>query len=134
MGSAPSPSRSEAAAPTCASASPVRVDLTFPEPALEPDWIARLLLSRLEQAARLRAATADEPRVAAIGLVFDRLSDPTVRQLPAFEVQAARWEELRWSLERMRVRFGEGRLWRAVHDRPQAAIPEQRVRLVEIGQ
>src|SRR5918999_526390 len=109
-------------------AAPLRVELTFPEPALEPDWIARLLLSRLEQAARRRGATAaEEPRVGGIGLVFDRLSDPSVRQLPAFEVQAARWEELRWSLERMRARFGEGRLWRAIHDRPQAAIPEQRV-------
>jgi hypothetical protein len=53
--------------------------------------------------------------------------------LPAFEVRAGRWEELRWSLERMRHRFGEGRLWRAVLDRPAAALPEQQSRLVDIG-
>jgi nucleotidyltransferase/DNA polymerase involved in DNA repair len=116
-------------------AAPLRVQIAFPEPALEPDWIARLLLSRLEHAARARGATdAEEPQVGAIGLIFDRLSDPGARQLPAFEIQAGRWEELRWSLERMRVRFGDGRLWRAVHDRPAAALPEQRARLIDIGQ
>ncbi|MDP9244029.1 MAG: hypothetical protein M3O77_02975, partial [Chloroflexota bacterium] len=97
-----------------------------------PDWIARLLLSRMEAAARLRAAE-EEPRVVGIGLVFDRLADPASRQLPAFEAQAGRWEELRWSLERMRARFGEGRLWRAVHQRPTAALPEHRSHLVDIG-
>ncbi len=30
------------------------VELAFPEPALEPDWIARLLIGRLEQATRAR--------------------------------------------------------------------------------
>ena len=30
----------------------LRVELAFPEPALEPDWIARLLIGRLEQATR----------------------------------------------------------------------------------
>ena len=152
----------------------------FPQPALEPDWIARLLLSRLEAAARLRScrpagltekkalASASgwpsvaaggnvrersgptvavrsapgqfqpdeevaEPRVIAMRLALDRLSDPATRQLPAFEARAARWEELRWSLERMRHRFGEGRLWRATVDRPTAALPEHRSRLVDIG-
>jgi nucleotidyltransferase/DNA polymerase involved in DNA repair len=108
------------------------VEQTFPEPALEPDWIARLLLSRTEAAGRLRMAE-EEPRVVGIGLAFDRLADPASRQLPAFEAQAGRWEELRWSLERMRARFGEGRLWRAAHDRPTAALPEHRSRLVDIG-
>ncbi len=108
------------------------VEQTFPEPALEPDWIARLLLSRMEAAARLRT-TEEEPRVVGIGLVFDRLSDPSSRQLPAFEAQAGRWEELRWSLERMRARFGEGRLWRAIHERPTATLPEHQSHLVDIG-
>ena len=108
------------------------VEQTFPEPALEPDWIARLLLSRTEAAGRLRMAE-EEPRVVGIGLAFDRLADPAGRQLPAFEAQAGRWEELRWSLERMRARFGEGRLWRAVHERPTAALPEHRSHLVDIG-
>lgn len=159
----------------------LRVAQPFPQPALEPDWIARLLLSRVEAAARLRSCRpaeltdkngpnsarpsssvapernsrprrdpnfavssgreqpADdpeedtEPRVASVRLTFDRLSDPAVTQLPAFEAQAARWEELRWSLERIRHRFGEGRLWRAVVDRPMAALPEHRSRLVDIG-
>ncbi len=164
----------------------LRVAQPFPQPALEPDWIARLLLSRLEAAARSRfssytngnrdndvpapdpnqepaqisvAGRADrqerpsvpvitntthiwqepweepppEPRVTAVSLAFDRLSDPAARQLPAFEVRAGRWEELRWSLERIRHRFGEGRLWRATEERPQAALPEQRSRLVDIG-
>ena len=120
----------------------------FPQPALEPDWIARLLLSRLEAAARLRLPKVAvspapgqsqpeeevaEPRVVAMRLALDRLSDPSTSQLPAFEARAARWEELRWSLERMRHRFGEGRLWRATADRPTAALPEHRSQLVDIG-
>ncbi len=157
----------------------LRVAQPFPQPALEPDWIARLLLSRVEAAARSRScrgpeltaklgpngtaawlpvAPADnfrpsrgtnlavssaggqlpeeepsEPRVAALTLAFDRLSDPATHQMPAFEARAGRWEELRWSLERIRHRFGDGRLWRAVAERPNAALPEHRSRLVDIG-
>jgi hypothetical protein len=136
----------------------LRVAQPFPQPALEPDWIARLLLSRLEAEARRRTArfsphahhagvTAhnasmwqgsapddrNEPRVAGLALAFDRLSDPSTSQLPAFEARAGRWEELRWSLERIRHRFGPGRLWRATIDRPTAALPEHRSRLVDIG-
>ena len=110
----------------------LRVAQPFPQPALEPDWIARLLLSRLEAAARGRAME-EEPRVASVHLAFDRLADPAARQLSAFEARAGRWEELRWSLERIRHRFGEGRLWRATVDRPTAALPEDRSRLVDIG-
>jgi nucleotidyltransferase/DNA polymerase involved in DNA repair len=110
----------------------LRVELAFPAPALEPDWIARLLIGRMEALSRDRRF-AEEPRVTAIGLVFDRLADPASRQLPAFEAQAGRWEELRWSLERLAARFGEGRLWRAVHDRPTASLAERRTRLVDIG-
>jgi hypothetical protein len=177
----------------------LRVAQAFPQPALEPDWIARLLLSRLEAAARARrhgagaaklpdtthgglarvapsrsgrsgtqylrnsvafnaaddirtadhspettvvgtwqepaSAAADEhpePRIASVHLAFDRLSDPASRQLPAFEARAGRWEELRWSLERIRHRFGEGRLWRASVDRPHAALSEDRWRLLEL--
>jgi hypothetical protein len=175
----------------------LRVAQPFPQPALEPDWIARLLLSRLEAAARARSrkpipsdgttgavrhrsevgptdsgypnlgksvsprpstgpggtrssssgtvsarwqepdAAEDEhnePRVGSVLLAFDRLSDPDSRQLSAFEARAGRWEELRWSLERIRHRFGEGRLWRADVDRPTASLPEHRSRLVDIGQ
>jgi hypothetical protein len=120
----------------------IRVAQPFPQPALEPDWIARLLLSRLEAAGRARSCrgaerpdeeNADEPRVASVHLAFDRLADPASRQLPAFEVRAGRWEELRWSLERIRHRFGSGRLWRASVERPYAALPEHRSRLVDIG-
>jgi nucleotidyltransferase/DNA polymerase involved in DNA repair len=120
-------------------APPVRIELAFPQPALEPDWIARLLLSRLEAAARGSSQAGgdgeeqDEPRIVRIGLAFDRLSDPQSRQLAAFEPQAGRWEELRWSLERVRARFGDGRLWRAEHIRPNASLAEQRSRLVDIG-
>ncbi len=107
----------------------------FPQPALEPDWIARLLLSRLESAARARNGPADEePRIVSVRLAFDRLSDPASRQLRVFEARAGRWEELRWSLERIRHRFGSGRLWQAVVDRPNASLPEDRSRLVDIGQ
>jgi nucleotidyltransferase/DNA polymerase involved in DNA repair len=113
----------------------LRVMQLFPQPALEPDWIARLLLSRVEAAARARAgAAAEEPRIASVHLAFDRLADPATRQLPAFEARAARWEELRWSLERIRHRFGGGRLWRAVSDRPTAALPEHRFRLAELDE
>jgi hypothetical protein len=158
----------------------LRVAQPFPQPALEPDWIARLLLSRLEAAVRSRSCPqvkptdtmarnpavawpsvavpgngrtgigsrlsvgpaggqpaasddGDEPRVASVHLAFDRLTDPAARQLPAFEAQAGRWEELRWSLERIRHRFGEGRLWRTRVERPMAALPEHRSRLVDIG-
>jgi nucleotidyltransferase/DNA polymerase involved in DNA repair len=113
----------------------LRVELILPAPALEPDWIARLLIGRLEQVARTRRlrAEAEEPRVATIGLTFDRLADPASRQMPAFEAAAGRWEELRWSLERLTARFGEGRLWRAVHDRPAASLADRRSRLVDIG-
>ncbi|MGH2456285.1 MAG: hypothetical protein ACRDHD_08525, partial [Candidatus Limnocylindria bacterium] len=110
----------------------LEVSLAFPAPALEPDWIARLLMGRMESAARDRRME-EEPRVAGIGLTLDRLADPAARQLPAFEAQAGRWEELRWSLERLAARFGEGRLWRAVHDRPTAALAERRWRVVDIG-
>lgn len=110
----------------------LRVELAFPEPALEPDWIARLLIGRLEQATRARQATEEEPRIVAIGLAFDRLADPTARQLPAFEARVGRWEELRWSLERLTMRFGEGRLWRASHDRPSASLAEHRSSLVKL--
>jgi len=173
----------------------IRVAQPFPQPALEPDWIARLLLSRVEAAARARSGVSfpsegttsavsqlptawkvgsptlnlgksvtqepggernwpsnlangtggaiwqnlegpddtPEPRVASVHLALDRLSDPATRQLPAFEVRAGRWEELRWSLERIRHRFGSGRLWRATVERPNAALPEHRSRLVDIG-
>ncbi len=114
------------------------VTLSLPEPSTDPDWITRLLLARLE--AQVRGASAgvheddgDEPRITALTLVLDRLTNPAARQLPAFEPQAGRWEELRWSLERVSARFGEGRLWRAVADRPNAALPERQARLVEIG-
>ena len=112
----------------------LRVELAFPEPALEPDWIARLLIGRLEQATRARHTqqAEEEPRIVAIGLVFDRLADPSARQLPAFEAQVGRWEELRWALDRLTMRFGEGRLWRASHDRPTASLAEHRARLVEL--
>ena len=113
----------------------VRVEVVLPQPALEPEWIARLLIGRLE--ATLREASvaedAEERRIAALRLTFDRLSDPWARQLPAFEPQAARWEELRWSLERIRSRFGPGRLRRAVHERPMAALAERQSRVVDIG-
>ncbi len=110
----------------------LEVSLAFPAPALEPDWIARLLIGRLEAVARNRRME-EEPRVTALVLVLDRLSDPASRQLPAFEAQAGRWEELRWSLERLATRFGEGRLWRAELDRPTASLAEQRSRLIDIG-
>ena len=111
----------------------LRVELAFPEPALEPDWIARLLIGRLEQATRARhSQQEEEPRIVAIGLVFDRLADPAARQLPAFEARVGRWEELRWSLERLTMRFGEGRLWRASHDRPTASLAEHRSSLVKL--
>ncbi|MGZ6256479.1 MAG: DinB/UmuC family translesion DNA polymerase, partial [Candidatus Limnocylindria bacterium] len=111
----------------------LRVELAFPEPALEPDWIARLLIGRLEQATRARQLQQEEePRIVAIGLAFDRLADPAARQLPAFEARVGRWEELRWSLERLTMRFGEGRLWRAVHDRPSASLAEHRSSLVKL--
>ena len=68
----------------------LRVAQPFPQPALEPDWIARLLLSRLEAAARARFPSDEdhEPRVASVLLAFDRLSDP--RQPPAAGVRGAR--------------------------------------------
>jgi hypothetical protein len=113
-------------------APPLRVELPFPEPVLEPDWIARLLIGRLEQATRARQPTEEEPRIVAIGLAFDQLADPAARQLPAFEARVGRWEELRWSLDRLTMRFGEGRLLRASHDRPSASLAEHRAGLVEL--
>jgi hypothetical protein len=170
----------------------LEVTQLFPQPALEPDWIARLLLSRVEAAARARAPVSyanhdrlgrrigtyrsefgewnlrrafpsedsersraiapspealtigrwqerhleepAEPRVASVTLAFDRLTDPATRQLPVFEARAGRWEELRWSLERIRHRFGDGRLWRAISERPTATLPEHRSRLAEIDE
>ena len=109
----------------------IAIEVILPQPALEPEWIARLLVARLEAA--VRGASDDVPRITLLRLVFDRLSDPWARQLPVFEPQAGRWEELRWSLERMRSRFGPGRLWRAVPERPYAALAESQARFVDIG-
>ncbi|MEO8511361.1 MAG: hypothetical protein ABI534_08970 [Chloroflexota bacterium] len=164
-------------------APPLTVPLAFPEPALEPDWITRLLLSRVEIAARTRSLSdrrqvslgqpqaheravsghsylsksmhsgtdqpskrrmpsigresgqehTEEPRITGIGLMFDRLATPAGRQLAALDPQVGRWEELRWALERMRSRFGEGRLWRAEVPRPSASLSERRARVVDIG-
>jgi hypothetical protein len=115
------------------SAPPLTVHLALPEPSTDPDWIARLLLARLEAQVRGKAGEEDEVRITSLTLVLDRLTNPAARQLPAFEPQAGRWEELRWSVERIGARFGDGRLWRAVVDRPMAAFPEHQARLVEIG-
>lgn len=115
----------------------ISVAQPFPQPALEPDWIARLLLTRLEAAARARGDAGeerDEPRIASVRLTLDRLADPATRQLPAFEAQAGRWEELRWSVERIRHRFGDGRLWQAVTERPSASLVEHRHRLRELNE
>jgi hypothetical protein len=114
-------------------ATPLPVELTLPEPSTDPDWITRLLLARLEAQVRGSPSTEDEPTITALALTLDRLTNPAARQLPAFEPQAGRWEELRWSVERIGARFGPGRLWRATVERPTAARPEQRARLVEIG-
>lgn len=112
----------------------LRVAQPFPQPALEPDWIVRLLLARLEAAARTPGrATSEAPRIASVRLTLDRLADPAARQLPAFEAQAGRWEELRWSVERIRHRFGDGRLWRAALERPSASLAEHRYRLGELN-
>jgi hypothetical protein len=117
-------------------APPLTVGLALPESSTDPDWITRLLLARLEATARpadTGADDGDEPRITSLTLVLDRLAPPAARQLPAFEPQAGRWEELRWSVERIGARFGPGRLWRATVDRPAAVRPERRARLVEIG-
>ena len=115
------------------SAAPLTVHLALPEPSTDPDWITRLLLARLEAQVRGSAGGEDEARITSLTLTLDRLTNPAARQLPAFEPQAGRWEELRWSVERIGARFGDGRLWRAVVDRPTAALPERQARLVEIG-
>jgi nucleotidyltransferase/DNA polymerase involved in DNA repair len=117
-------------------ATPLTVELTLPEPSTDPDWITRLVLARLEAQARGSHSTEDpedEPPITALALTLDRLTNPAARQLPAFEPQAGRWEELRWSVERIGARFGPGRLWRATVDRPAAARPERQGQLVEIG-
>jgi protein ImuB len=114
-------------------APPLTVHLALPEPSTDPDWITRLLLARLEAQVRGSAGGEDEARITGLTLTLDRLTNPAARQLPAFEPQAGRWEELRWSVERIGARFGEGRLWRAVVDRPTAVLPERQARLVEIG-
>ena len=114
-------------------ATPLTVQLALPEPSTDPDWITRLLLARLEAHVRGSAGGEDEARITGLTLTLDRLTNPAARQLPAFEPQAGRWEELRWSVERIGARFGDGRLWRAVVDRPTAALPERQARLVEIG-
>ncbi|HEY7738041.1 MAG TPA: hypothetical protein VIC63_03295 [Candidatus Limnocylindria bacterium] len=116
-------------------APPLSVVLSLPESSTDPDWIARLLLARLEASVRSpdTGTDEDEPAITALTLVLDRLAPPAARQLPAFEPQTGRWEELRWSMERVAARFGPGRLWRATVDRPAAARPELQARLVEIG-
>ncbi len=58
------------------------LELALPEPTLEPDWIARLLIGRLEQAARARHPTEEEPRIIGIGLAFDHLADPATGSCP----------------------------------------------------
>jgi nucleotidyltransferase/DNA polymerase involved in DNA repair len=115
------------------SAPSLTVHLALPEPSTDPDWITRLLLARLEAQLQGQAGGEEEVRITSLALVLDRLTNPAARQLPAFEPQAGRWEELRWSVERIGARFGDGRLWRAVVDRPTAAFPERQSRLVEIG-
>ena len=48
-------------------------------------------------------------------------------------VALAEAEDLPAHGQAVAARFGEGRLWRAVHDRPTASLAERRTRLVDIG-
>jgi hypothetical protein len=107
------------------------IDIPTPELAASPPGINGIHIRR--ELVPAEAAEAEEPRVVGIGLALDRLSDAGGRQLPAFEPRFQRWQELQPHLERITARFGDGRLWRARHDRPMASLPERRSRLVEIG-
>jgi protein ImuB len=115
-------------------ATPLEVTLSLPEPSTQPEWIARLLLARLEADVRGTAADEEEePPISGLRLVMDRLGNPTRRQLSVFEPQAGRWEELRRALERITVRFGSDRLWQAHIERPNAIRSGDQFGLGDIG-
>ena len=119
---------------TCERASPLEVTLSLPEPSTQPEWIARLLLARLEMDIRRTAVgEEEEPPISGLQLVLDRLGNPATRQLSVFEPQAGRWEELRRALERVTVRFGADRLRQARVERPNAIRSGDQFRLGDIG-
>ena len=98
---------------------PQVVEQPLPGPTSRPEAVERLLLARLEVA---------PPRgsVEWIALELDRVVPAAGRQLGLFGPQAARAARLEWQVADLAIRFGEGRVLRAVLHDPDARLPEDR--------
>ena len=100
------------------------VEQPLPGPTSRPEAVERLLLARLEVAPPRRP-------VERLALELDRVVPAAGRQLGLFGPQAARAARLEWQVADLAIRFGEGRVLRAVLRDPDARLPEDRIAWTE---
>jgi protein ImuB len=98
----------------------IRLVQPLPEPVAHGPLVERVLVDRL-QAAQLSGP------VARLSLELDGRRPEAGVQLGLFTPQSAQADRLRWQLLGLTLRFGEGRLWGAAMDDPEAPLPEGRV-------
>ena len=98
----------------------IRLAQPLPEPVAHGPLVERVLVDRLQ------AAQPSGP-IVRLSLELDGRRPEAGAQLGLFTPQSAQADRLRWQLLGLTLRFGEGRLWRAAMDDPEASLPEGRV-------
>ena len=91
----------------------------LPEPAAAPGLLERLLMARLE-------AEPPAAPVERLGLELEGAAPEAGQQLALFDRQPAQAASLGWQLASLAIRFGEGRILRAIGGDPEALLAEQR--------